>query len=626
MSDRSASEVTALAARRRSTTWSVAFIVGTIAVYAWSAIREYPAATSVQNMNIALLVTGLFVHLNVTFEILPRNGVRNILVLYPVGFWVVLLCTPPWLSLPVVMGVQITRALRAGGGPTVTLANISAHLPAMCWYMVVLKIMHPGGLLDLHRSQIPSFLLASVVGLLLLALGAALVYPRTDLRTAFTPAQVAGAAALYLLTACVWSAWPPLLLENIAPNAEFVMLVGVLLLNAGGVVLAHWWQKRYGNVVLTPQDTPVRPLRQWRSWFRLSWSAMGLTPAQQMVTRREVARFNALTTLMEQSSDGFGTLNGAGVITSWNQTMETWSGVESVDVVGRPLESILPLDGRDEFDWYTIGRDGQERVIAIRVMRMPATSDDQEAGMSMVMGKDVTEHVRRDTVRNQYVAMVSHELASPLMAIELGVEMALGDTEDPDVHSALNDVLQSAEQMNGLLADLDVTARVVTLGVASVEFIMQETPVQEVVAAGTPAAFLRSSRVHVNKTYGDTLVRCDLFRARQVITNLLSNAEKYSPHAQPIDVSFTPTGSDVSIAVSDRGDGLPEEDVETVFKQFVRGTNTGTARGAGIGLAVARELATAMGGDLTYMPRPGGGSIFTFTLPRALEDADQSAK
>ena len=106
----------------------------------------------------------------------------------------------------------------------------------------------------------------------------------------------------------------------------------------------------------------------------------------------------------------------------------------------------------------------------------------------------------------------------------------------------------------------------------------------------------------------------------QVIRNLLSNAEKYSPPQEPIDVVIEPRGAGIGISVMDRGIGVPEEEGERIFDAFYRSHSAGHVAGVGIGLAVCRRLIEAQGGEITYEPRPGGGSSFMVALPGYDED------
>jgi signal transduction histidine kinase len=103
---------------------------------------------------------------------------------------------------------------------------------------------------------------------------------------------------------------------------------------------------------------------------------------------------------------------------------------------------------------------------------------------------------------------------------------------------------------------------------------------------------------------------------KQVIQNLLSNAEKYSPEEERIDVRARRSGNEVLISIMDRGAGIALGESEIIFQAFFRSNKTSTkAAGAGIGLAVCKLLVQAQSGRIWARPRRGGGSVFSFTLP-----------
>jgi two-component system sensor histidine kinase KdpD len=102
----------------------------------------------------------------------------------------------------------------------------------------------------------------------------------------------------------------------------------------------------------------------------------------------------------------------------------------------------------------------------------------------------------------------------------------------------------------------------------------------------------------------------------QVLFNILDNALKYSPPDSPIDIAAKVDDGDMVVEVSDRGPGIDETELDRVFDKLYRGTvGKNAGRGAGLGLAIARAVVEAHGGRIWARPRPGGGSVFAFSLP-----------
>jgi two-component system sensor histidine kinase MtrB len=113
----------------------------------------------------------------------------------------------------------------------------------------------------------------------------------------------------------------------------------------------------------------------------------------------------------------------------------------------------------------------------------------------------------------------------------------------------------------------------------------------------------------------DLKVWCDAFHVRQVVANLTSNALRYG--APPVVITLSGGDDTVSVTVSDRGPGVPEQFVPQLFDRFARGPDRHAARGAGLGLYIAHRLAAANDGTLEYASGPDGrGAVFTLTLPR----------
>jgi two-component system sensor histidine kinase KdpD len=110
--------------------------------------------------------------------------------------------------------------------------------------------------------------------------------------------------------------------------------------------------------------------------------------------------------------------------------------------------------------------------------------------------------------------------------------------------------------------------------------------------------------------------RFDFAQSLRVLCNLLENAARYSPGHEPIELAARREGEMLVFTVSDRGPGVRDEDLPTIFEPFHRARNAPPDAGrAGLGLSIARTLAELQGGTVGYAPRPGGGSVFSLRLP-----------
>jgi two-component system sensor histidine kinase KdpD len=113
------------------------------------------------------------------------------------------------------------------------------------------------------------------------------------------------------------------------------------------------------------------------------------------------------------------------------------------------------------------------------------------------------------------------------------------------------------------------------------------------------------------------LVSIDFALFGQALVNVIDNAIKYSSKNSQIDIDVTQAEKEVSIQISDRGIGIPEEDLERVFDKFYRVSRPESVTGTGLGLAICKGIVEAHGGTITAKNRPGGGTDITITLPKA---------
>jgi signal transduction histidine kinase len=137
-----------------------------------------------------------------------------------------------------------------------------------------------------------------------------------------------------------------------------------------------------------------------------------------------------------------------------------------------------------------------------------------------------------------------------------------------------------------------------------------------------PQMLARALRYELKPVDHDLSAFADHEKLQQIVLNLLANSIKFTAPNGEIQLSAEPAGDAVLIRVRDTGRGIPAEKLEQIFEPFVR-IDTGYARsteGTGLGLAISRDLARAMGGDLTVQSTLGKGSTFTLRLPRGKQD------
>ena len=232
---------------------------------------------------------------------------------------------------------------------------------------------------------------------------------------------------------------------------------------------------------------------------------------------------------------------------------------------------------------------------------------------------DITELRRADQIRRDFVANVSHELRTPLTAIRGYVEaIAESDASTDENKRFLDIILRHTLRMERLVKDLLRLARL-DAGQETLDVVSCDTRalVQGVVADLAAAAEPRGQRVEVTVGPGAGTLRGDPAKLHDALRNLVANAIIYAPEGSTIRVDAATNGADVTLAVSDEGPGIPEEDLARVFERFYR-VDKSRARdpgGTGLGLAIVKHLVTLHGGRVAAENRPQGGARFTIALP-----------
>jgi signal transduction histidine kinase len=259
------------------------------------------------------------------------------------------------------------------------------------------------------------------------------------------------------------------------------------------------------------------------------------------------------------------------------------------------------------------------------------------AGGTLVL-KTVRAEVSLARQKTLFVANVSHELKTPLTSIRMFAEMLRGGRQGSAKKSReyLTLMVEEAHRLTRLINNvLDFSAMERGEKRYDPQVLDAAELCRELVASQGPrykqsgfSLKLRCSfpaeeaaggaeRAPDKKPAAGLPVRADREALRQALMNLLSNAEKYSAGGKVVEVALQPSGPWLAIDIMDRGRGIAPSEAKHIFKEFYRGDESVTAgvRGSGLGLAISRRILRDQGGDIEYMPREGGGSIFRVRLP-----------
>jgi two-component system sensor histidine kinase KdpD len=217
----------------------------------------------------------------------------------------------------------------------------------------------------------------------------------------------------------------------------------------------------------------------------------------------------------------------------------------------------------------------------------------------------------------ELVSAVAHELKSPLAAIR-GAAAALrrpSQLTDESRDELLRVIAEASAQADRLVADLLLAGR---LGAGRLEVSVRDVDVGEIVEEIARMAMAAHEGVSVRARVPDPVrpvAAADPDRLRAALDNLVDNAILHAPDAGTVEIVTSVEAGRVRISVADEGSGVPPADRERVFEPYVRLTER--TAGTGLGLHLARQLARAMGGDVTLAPARGPGTTFVLELPAA---------
>jgi signal transduction histidine kinase len=283
---------------------------------------------------------------------------------------------------------------------------------------------------------------------------------------------------------------------------------------------------------------------------------------------------------------------------------------------------------------------GEIGHLALRFDQMAQALQDADAR------RDLEERLRRENyeleqqnraiqeanrLKSDFVSMVSHEMRTPLTSIQgyiyLLLEGASGDLLE-EQRQFLTIVHDNSGRLLALITDLlDLSRMEAGRLELHPEAVDLGAAIRGVAQALRPLIDSKSQSIALDLPDDLPAVWADRDRAIQIVTNLVSNAHKYTQDGGHIWVSARPGGGAVEVAVRDDGLGLSEEEQAQLFSRFFRARSAVVQRtsGTGLGLAITQQLVTMQGGEIRAVSAPGRGSTFTFTLPTAPDEAVRPA-
>lgn len=293
---------------------------------------------------------------------------------------------------------------------------------------------------------------------------------------------------------------------------------------------------------------------------------------------------------------------------------------QPINLIDRPITKALLTGKPIAQKLYYRRKDGQRIPVAINVS--PIISDGKPLGAIQVF-RDITLEQEIDRMKSEFISLASHQLRTPLSAIKTYSHMLfdgyMGELNEAQKKS-LATIINASDRMNELIGTLLNITRMESGTIAiTLKQLHVSTLAQEVVSELSLMAVHKSIALNLRYTRRTGLsIRTDSLIVKEILTNLVANAIKYTPEGGKVGIVIHPRSRDILIEVADTGWGIPKYSQDQIFSKFFRASNIvkRETSGTGLGLYLVKGLLDALGGDIWFKSEEGKGTVFSFTLPR----------
>jgi PAS domain S-box-containing protein len=346
--------------------------------------------------------------------------------------------------------------------------------------------------------------------------------------------------------------------------------------------------------------------------------------------------------ILESVAEGVLVLDEQHTVVLYNRAATEVLRISDSAIIGRGLDRIAEYGDKDErqralllYDALSEGVSGARRLHGpvhtqvelhgqtIDATFAPVTTPDGERiGVAAVL-RDITREIEADKAKREFIATVSHELRTPLTSVKGYIDLMLLGTAGQinDMQKNFLQVVKSnADRLNALVEDLLEISRLengkITLNIKTVNIA---DVINDIVASLRTETQRKRMQLQIEIQPTLPTIEADNKRISQVLTNLISNAHKYTREEGQIIVRAFQRGDMIQVDVADTGVGIPPQELPKMFSRFFRANNAlkDEVGGTGLGLSIAKSFVELHGGDMWVTSEIDVGSTFSFSLPIA---------
>jgi len=356
-----------------------------------------------------------------------------------------------------------------------------------------------------------------------------------------------------------------------------------------------------------------------------------------------------LAAIIESSDDAIISKDLDGIIRSWNIGAECLFGYEADEVIGKSITLLIPPEFQEEENiilssirsgnhirhFETIRQDKWGNRLEVSLTISPIKDREGNITGASKIARDISQHKRLEREllemndrKDEFLAILSHELRNPLAAIRGGLDVLHRSNYQESIIRKSHDIME--RQTNHIIRLVEELLDVTLINQGKLTIKKESITLQQILHLAMESCHVlnreKKHHIHLDVPNDPIFILGDLNRAAQIVINLVSNAIKYTPPNGEIAIIVGATTEEAFIKVQDSGIGIPPDKLEKAFEMFHRvNADSHFVDGLGVGLGIAKKLAEMHGGKITPSVRDGHrGCVFVISFPRLNPGPEES--